>query len=392
MEYKGSIESSEEYTDNVNETNHPESDLVTVISPAVGLVYTGNRVNGSVDYHGDFRFYDLGRRTNETNNNLNAQGSLDVIGDKVLMLDISDTNQMVFNNAALGQPTSADTLSNQTNQNAFSSGLTLNPNIAERTQTQLGYRVSGTLYGSSEDVNKYTQSAFLDIMHSLTPKVETGFNVQAERQLSEQAQGASSKQSYLTNYTATAVGRYTYGDGRYIFCRFGAVDTAYDSGENTLLPTWSAGWTHTLGRTVFNLATQGDYEQNPSTVYNSFRSTYSASIYRTFDRSTFSINAGYSKYTGKGTPESEDFTLGAGLSYELTQRMGLNLSVSTDNSAPTLNSLVRYYASAELNYELPKDFSLRLYFRHKTSLASSAQESQGNATVNTVGVAVRKTF
>lgn len=381
VEYTASIQASEEYNDNVNETNRPKSDFITVFTPNVGLRYDGGRLTASATYGCDFRIYDTGQRQNEANNSLEARAALSVI-DKVLVVDVTDSNHMVFNNSALGQPASADSTRNQVNQNVFSAGATFTPNIAERTKTSLGYRVSGTVYGDPNDVNKYTHVVTLDVLHELTPRVEAGGTLQAQRQTTDQGD--------LTRYMASVVTRYTYGDGCFIFGRLGASDTAYDIGKNDIYPLWSAGLTHTWGKTSLILETQGDYSENPSTVYNSFRATYTAAVVYQFRRGTASVNAGYSDYSGRGTQHSKDFTTGLQVTYELTPRLAFSASGSRVNTSSSLEELNRWYGSAELRYQLPKDFSVRLYYNHKLSDSSTVNTARYD--VNIVGLGLSKTF
>jgi uncharacterized protein (PEP-CTERM system associated) len=168
------------------------------------------------------------------------------------------------------------------------------------------------------------------------------------------------------------------------------VETVYDIGQNSLLPTWSAGLTHTIGRTSLSLESQGDYVNNPGTIYNSFRSVYSATVTQEFNRTRLSANASYSDYSGQGTSHTKDFSTGLQLSYDITPRLGISLSGTRVNSSSSQDNLNRYYGSAELTYALPKDFSLKLYVRHK--LSDSATSSTERYQANIVGLGLRKSF
>ena len=396
--FKASISASEEYNDNVNDTSKPRADFITAVSPNLTYDYQSNRVKAAIAYQGDFRKYAYGQRQDEILTTLNASASV-VAVENLLVVDASDSNQMVFANAAQGTPTAADSTRTQVNQNSASAQVTLTPRINDRTQAKIGYRTSATLYGNDSGVNKNNQQVFADISHQLTPSIETGANVTADRQTSVKGD--------LTRFNATAVINYTYGDGCYVFARGGAVDTHYDMGTNTVLPTWSAGLTHSLGKTTLNLASSGDYADNPSSIYNSFRSTYSASVSHEFTRSRVTANVSYSDYSGQGTQSSQMLSTNVSLSYDLTPRLGLTLSGSQDFNGTNLNSPNRMYGTAELNYELPKDFAVRFYYRHKASFSSSQSPNPFNAnsglgtssspntnaySTNIVGVSLSKSF
>lgn len=379
-DYKLSTTIGQEYNDNVNETSNPKADLVTIISSSTQATYSSSRIDASVDYQGDFRKYDYGQRQDEILNSLEAKATVQVVKN-LLVVDVSDSNHMVFNNATQGQTSPADSTANQVNQNIFTAGALLTPRISDRTQTKIGYKFSGSLYDSSDAVNKYTQTVFADILHELSPRMEVGANIQTQRQ--------NTTNGDLSRYIATVVGRYTYGEGCYLFGQIGAVETVYSVGNSSLLPTGSAGLTHTLGRTIFLLQAQADYVDNPSSVYNSYRTLYSVTVSREFPRGLLTANVGYSDFSGQGTTETKDLTTTAQLVYELTPRLGSLLSVSRINSISSGNNNDRFYYTAELRYQLPKETSIKLYYRLKIDDASTSDSSYK---VNIVGLALTKSF
>jgi len=389
-EIKCSISAGEEYNDNVNDTSDKKADFITFFSPTVHFLYTGNRVKAAIDYSGTLRIYDTGQRTNEILNSLAATASAEVV-ENLLVVDVSDTNQMVFSDTTQGTPNTSDSTRNQVNQNSFAAGATLTPHFGDRTQFKLGYRFTGTAYASGTGVNKYDQQGFLDVLYELTPTLEIGANSKVIRQTSDGGD--------VTRYYLTAVTRYTYSEGCYIYIQGGGVESVYDLGGNKLLPSWSAGWNHVIGRSGISLQTSGDYVDNPSTIYNSFRATYSATLYHDFDRARVAASVSYSDYTGQDTGHSKDVTANVNLNYEITPRLGASVSlglvntIGSSNNFATLsnsNNTQRLYGSAELNYQLPKDFSVKAYYRNKTSLAGSGNFNTYNS--NIVGVGLTKTF
>jgi hypothetical protein len=381
FDYKAFVTAGQEYNDNVNETSHPKHDFISIVSAGAQINYHTSRIEASIDYQGDLRKYDNGQRQDELLHNLEAKAAVQAI-ENLLVVDVSDSNHMVFNNATQGPTQAADSTANMVNQNILSAGATLTPHFADRTQTKFGYQVTTALYDSSSAVNKFTQTVFADVLHELTPKMEIGANVQAQHQ-------DTTKQD-LSRFIASVVGRYTYGESCFIFGRIGAVETVYDNGNNSLLPTWSAGITHTLGRTVLTLESQGDYVDNPSTANNSFRALYSATISYAFERAKLTGNVSYADYSGEGTAHTEDFTTTAQVEYELTQRLSALVSASRVNSASSSGDTTRLYGTAELRYQFPKDITAKLYYRHKTNDSNSLSSSSYQ--VNIVGLSLTKTF
>ena len=398
LNHHGEIQVSEEYNDNVNDTNRPKADFVTVVSPALDLSYDGNRVKGSVSYHGELRLYNTGQHENEMINTLDAKALAKLI-ENTLVLDVSDQNAMVFRNVAQGTPTRADSTRNQVNQNIASVGLTLTPHIAERTNVSLGYRATAALYGDREAPDTLTQIISLDVLHDLTPKAQAGFGLQAERQLVD-TNGLRtlrhSNQGSVTRFTATLVGNYAYSPDGLVFCRIGAIHSLYDRGGTALYPTWSAGLTRTVSKVTFMLQTEADYENDPSSASDVFRTTYTASAAYAFARGAVTLHAGYSEYFGSSTHYSQDLTAGADISYDLTKRLKLSLGASragwdTNNSGPRGNP-IRYYGNAELAYQLPKDFAVKLYYQGKITPFHSSRRNGGGGNVNIIGLGISMAF
>uniref|UniRef100_I2Q339 PEP-CTERM system associated protein n=1 Tax=Desulfovibrio sp. U5L TaxID=596152 RepID=I2Q339_9BACT len=381
FEYRASVSAGQEYNSNVNESSKPKADFITIMSTSVQALYAGPRLNTSVDYQGDLRLYDTGQRQDELLNSLEAKASFQVIKE-LLLLEVADSNHMVYYNAAKGDTNPADSTEDQVNQNILSGGLTLTPRINDRTTTSLGYRASSSLYDSSDAVNKLTQTAYAEVLHALTPRMDIGGTLQYQFQ--------NTSEGDVSRYMASGVVRYTYGDGCYVFGRFGAVQSVYNAGGNTLLPVASAGLTHTLGRTTFLLQAQADYVDNPSSVYNSYKTLYSATVTRTFERGTVSAYAGYSNYSGQDTNQTNDLTTTVQGTYELTPRLGSTLSLSRIGSVASGDSADRYYLTAEMRYQLPKDASVKLYYQYKRNEAASSGESSYN--VNIIGLALSKSF
>lgn len=404
----GSITVGEEYNDNVNDTAKKKGDFISTVSPTLNFAYTGSRVRANIDYSGTLRIYDTGQRTNETLNNLAATASADVV-ENLLVIDASDTNSMVFSNATQGTPNSSDSTRNQVNQNAYSAGATLTPHLNDRTTLGMGYRFTGTAYTSGDGINKYDQMGFLNLLYELTPKLEIGANANVDRQTADQGSSnnfaglTGNNPGTVTRYTATGLARYTYGEGCNIFIQGGAMDSVYDIGGSDLLPTWSAGWNHLFGKTGISLLTSGGYVNNPNTIYNSFQSTYSATVYHEFSRARVAATASYNDYTGKDTGHSKDVSAYLNLTYDVTPRLGASVSLGLVNTISSSNSFAarnsnldsgeRLYGSVQLSYALPKDFSAQMYYRNKTSLAGNgSSNSNNNYNSNIVGISLTKTF
>lgn len=375
---------SQEYNDNINESSHPKTDYITTVSPSYSLKYESSRIAGSIDYRADFHKYDTNQDQDQWLNTLDAKVAVQAIKN-FLTFDISDNNNVVFANATQGETRPADATNNQVNQNIFAAGATLTPYFADRTETKFGYKFTKTLYtsvansNSQSGVNKATQMVFANLLHQLTPKFELGLNAYAQLQ--------STDQNDTFQASTSALGRYTYGENCYFYASAGAVESNYGSQGSSLKPTWSAGLTHTFSKTAVTLETQGGYEENPSTVDDSFRTLYSITISHDFHRAKFQLNTGYSNFSGQDTKQTSTLTTTAQLAYELSNRLTASLTASCVGSSSSDNDTSRLYGSVELQYLLPKNSSVKLYYRNKYYDASSSSYH-----VNILGLALTKAF
>jgi len=126
-------------------------------------------------------------------------------------------------------------------------------------------------------------------------------------------------------------------------------------------PTWSAGLTQAVGKTTLTLQTQADYQNNPGSSADVFQTTYVASAAYASGRATVTLRAGYSEYFGSSTHYAHDFTAGADIAYDLTDRLKLSLGAhhaGWDESFERRGNPIRYYGDAQILYQLPKDFAV----------------------------------
>lgn len=372
---------SEEFNDNVNENATAKSDFITAVKPTLTLDYAAKHTTASLAYTGNLRQYALGHRQNEFLNTFDAKASLEAI-ENLLQVHASDSNKMVFTDAALGESSESDSTSNQVNQNTLKAGLTLKPTSWERTPVSLDAVYSKTTYWDGNGIDKTSQQIILDVLHKLTPLLEVGGDAKAYRQESETTN--------ITRLSASGVIRYTYAEACFFFTRIGLMHSIGNGTDDSLQPVWSAGLNHAIGRTTLTLDSQAGYIDNPSNTQNSFRESLTASIIQQHDRSIFSINAGYSNYSGEGTPENKQFTVGFKEKYELTSRLSATLAGTYTTNTTSIQTLDRIYGTSELRYDLPSDYTLSLWYRCK--LSNSTSNSASTYHVNMVGLGLQKTF
>lgn len=379
--WAGTVTLSEEFNDNVNENSSPRSDMITILQPTLKLNYLGNRTSASLTYEGSMREYAFSQRRNEFLNNLDAKAALEAIKNLVFV-EASDSNKMVFTDATLGESSSTDSTSTQVNQNILIGGVAIKPVSWERTPVSLGVRHTQTTYWDGSGIDKSSQEAFLGIMHWVSPQLEMGGDIRGLHQ--------QSFQSELNRISASMVFRYTYAEGSLFYGRGGLIGSQIEGETNNLKPLVSFGLTHPIGRTTLSLDGQSGYIDNPSSTQDTFRSTATASLFRQFVRSTLAVYAGFTDYSGQGTPETRQLSVGLKGAYELTPRLSVIGSESYITNSTTGQTLDRLYGSYEIRYELPSNYTLSMWYRSKIS--DSSTTSTKNYHVNMVGLGLKKTF
>ncbi|WP_139311535.1 hypothetical protein [Desulfovibrio sp. DV] len=380
-ETSASISLSEEFNDNVNDTANAKSDLITSLKPTLKLDYAGNRTTASVAYAGSLRQYAFGNRQNEFLNTLEAKASLEAI-ENLLLAKVSDSNKMVFTDATLGAATEADSTSNQVNQNNLKVGLGLQPASWERTPVSLDVDYMKTTYWDGTGIDKNGQQIVLDVLHSATQLLDIGGDAKVYRQ--------EAADTNLTRISATGVVRFTYAEDCYLYSRVGVMRSVIQGESHEIQPIWSAGLAHVFGRTSLTIDSQAGYIDNPSTIQDTYRTTITANLQRTFERSILTLNAGYVDYSGNDTLQSKQLTVGLKELYSLTPRLNFVLSGSYITNTTSIQTLDRIYGASELHYELPSDYSLSLWFRHKVSNSTTNNANTYHA--NMVGIGLQKTF
>lgn len=372
---------SEEFNDNVNETANAKSDLVTSLKPTLKWNYIGSRTTSSISYAGNLRQYAFGNRQDEFLNTLEANAQLDAIKN-LLSINFSDNNKMVFTDATLGSTNDADSTTRQVNQNTFMTGATLLPASWDRTPVTVDAAFFKTTYWDGTGIDKTGQQIILDLLHSTTDRLDLGADAKLFHQ---EATGAN-----LIRLSASGVIRYTYADDCFIYGRIGLIRSQTQGFDREIKPIWSAGLSHNFGRTAINIDSQAGYIDNPSSSQDTYRYTITAYLQRTIDRSMLTINAGYTDYTTQNDEQNKQITLGIKEAYELTSRLRFTISGSYITNTTFGQTLDRLYGSTELNYDLPKDYTISLWYRHK--LSNSTSSSTNTYQVHMTGIGLQKTF
>lgn len=369
-----------EYNDNVKEEKNGEGDFITHIKPSLKYEYGADRVSANLSYKGDYQYYTGGTSADDYAHTLDARLSLAMV-ENLLFLDISENLRPVYRQASRGDVVEYDTRRDQTDQNIFSVSpyFTLHP--GERTNIKAGYRFSDIRYAeesapgegstsivpgwssgqSAMDSNvKQQHELFANAERDVTELFTLLFGYELLRQESEEQTDFHRHKPYLG-------GRYEYSDSGSVQVRAGPMLTETDDGEESTSFYYLAGVAQKLGRAVLTFDALRDFTEDPESGRNILRTSYTAGVGFTFDRSSLNASLGYAEYEQTIDAGGTKFWRpGMRYIYELTDRLKANVAVSAelDAGSSSLKS-DRYYASTGLNYELSETSWVGITYRFK---------------------------
>ena len=383
---KPTITLSEEYTDNVLDTNSPKkTDFITQAQPGILFSYQAPFWDWNLSYAYDYRHYAKGSQADDYTQNANLQGLLKLVDEK-LFLDVSDTYQRVSLNVA--RDTSNETLfQNQSDQNVgtLSPYLVLHPTGTLMVKT--GYRYVNTWYKDSLAVSKQSHTGFLDTTYEMTPRFFATAGYSYTKELSETAgNGLTYQQAYLGP-------RYEYADKSFIFAQGGAIMTRYSTGPQTPKPYWNAGLTHTSGTVVANLISSLAYTEDP-TGAATLTTTYGADLSKNFQQGTLTVLGSYTEFSLATSHQTNTkrYSTGFRSTYDLTQDLHGTLGLTFDRYQDViLDTVTREYSvDASLTYALAKATGIGITYHYVNY--SSAEVAIDNREINRIIFNVNQSF
>ena len=393
FEVHPSLAVSEEFTDNVFETNTNRiSDYITRVLPGIALSYRAPVLTGDLNYVFDFRHYARNTRGDETTHTLSAKGHL-VAVENFMFLDVSDEYQRVSLDVAR-DVTKESLFLNQSDRNVakVSPYLTFNP--TERIRVKTGYRFIDTRYFDSIGIDKMDHVATLDMAYELSKSFSLTAGYTFIRETADI--GNFNQHQSLGGF------RYEYADTSFLFAQAGYTWTSYDSGQKFNSIVWNAGITHTFNTVTGTVMTGVRYDEDP--LRNITKESFvSGSIEKRLTRGSFSLSSQYSEFklTRTDTFQTIAFELPkrkygvtAGCQYDLTADLSSRLAIAAENyvyEQPLTDSNTRrYQVDSGLSYLLAKQLTASLTYiyvaYHSPDIVSD------NRHVNRAMIEIRKTF
>lgn len=374
---------SEEYTDNVFDTNHNgKTDFITRVMPGLSLTYKTPLWDWDLAYYYDYRYYAKRSQTDDSTNNGRVKGLVKLIDEK-LFLELSDTYQQVSLNV-VNDSTKDSLTSNQTDQNVgtVSPYLELRPTEAALFKT--GYRYINTWYSDSSGVNKQDHVGFLDVTYEALPKIYATAGYSYTRELAGAVNssptagtgvGGVSQQGGLFPFTTNSdltyqiiyVGpRYEYAENSFFYAKGGVLVVDYSSGLHDNDPFWDVRLTHAFATSTLNLFTLATYAEDPQGIAT-LQTTYGANWNKIFKRGTLTLAGSYDEFS-TGTSlrlNTKRYSGGFTGTHEFTEKVLGSVGFTYEHFDDVISKVNtdKYTVDSSLSYNFATNTTLALNYR-----------------------------
>lgn len=374
---------SEEYTDNVFETNTNRiTDYITRALPGVVMSYKAPALAGDLSYVFDYRYYARNSRDNELTHALAAKAKLTV--ENLLFLDVSDEYQRV--SLDVTRDTTRESLFvNQSDRNVATASPYVVLHPTEKTMVKAGYRFIDTRYSASSAVDKMDHVGFLDAACEISMR----FSLTAGYTFTRETADIDD----FSQHQVLGGFRYEYADKSFVFAQGGNAWTRYDGGQRFNNIVWNAGINHVSDTVTGTVTTGVRYDEDP--LRNIVQETFAAgSMEKRFAKGSLSFSPMYSEYvlTETDTLQTKKYGATARGQYELTSRLKSNLAVTVEKyELPLLGSHVwRYHVDSGVVCLLARQLTATLTYIY-TEYTSPGIAAE-NRYVNRGMIEIRKTF
>ena len=369
-----SIAVSEEYNDNVFETNVKKSDYITRLMPGIAFGYSAPFWDWDLAYFYDYRYYALGSQKNDNTHNLTTNGLLRLIKD-FMFLDVNDTYSRVSLDIARDR-TQESLFQDQSDSNNFTASPYFLFYPAPKVTVKTGYRYINVWFKDPSGIDRRDHVGFLDAIYTLSPK------------LSLTADYIYTHENSINPYDRhnPYIGfRYEFKERSFIFAQGGYTWFSSKNNGASNDPFWNAGLTHSFDHLSVSLATGVQYPVDPRSGLTR-ETDYSFTIKKELNRGAVGASIYYSTYreintgtNGNSTGTNADISnkYGAGITakYELMTRLSGTLAGSIERydyrSTSSYNR--RILVNPALSYALPWDFAVALNYVFVDSYSPAVQ-------------------
>jgi hypothetical protein len=375
-----SITVSEEYNDNVFETNVKTTDYITRFMPGIAFAYSAPFWEWNLAYNYDYRYYAKNSRNGDDTHNLNTTGLVRLIDD-FLLLDINDTYSRVSLDISRDR-TQESLIANQSDSNNFTASPYLQFHPVKQATIKTGYRYTNVYFDDTSGIDRRDHVGFIDAAYELSPK----WTLNANHTYTHE----NSRAGY-DRHTSYIGGRYAYSERSFINAQGGYTINDLKNGEDSNKPYWNAGITHYFDHTSIVFSTAVQYPIDP--LSGTTRETdYTLAVNRELARGAVGLNVSYSEFSGTEIDVEKRYGAGITARHELAENLVGSLTCSVDKyeHRDTNSYSRRILLTPSLSYTLPHEFTIGLNYTFIDSYSPVTLTDRYQ--VNRVSLELRKSF
>jgi hypothetical protein len=379
-----SIGVTEEYTDNVFETEHGRvSEFTTRAMPGISLAYKAPALEADVNYIFDYRYYARRTRGTETTHALAANGRLTAV-ENLLFVELSDIYQRVSLDVTR-DVTVESLFLNQSDRNVASVSPYIVLTSGKVSQVKAGYRFTDTRYREAVAIDKTNHMAYLDASYEFSPRwyATCGYSFTRE----------DAQTSDYDQHQGYAGFRYEYGNKSFLFGQGGYTRISFSNSRNLSNVYWHAGALHSFTTVTASVNTGVKYDEDP--LHNIIQNTYvTGNLEKQLPSGTLGLSLTYSEYTQSESDVLQTRKYGGVVSgkYEFTSQLNGNLSFAAEKYEQKFfdSYTRRFVVDTGLSYLLAKQLSLALTYIFVDYYSPGI--ATDNKRVNRAMLAISKTF
>lgn len=349
-----SLVMSEEYNDNIFATErNRDEDYITRLLPGFEAAYAAARLDASVSYFYDYRYFAKQRSNNIETHKLKAESRAELV-ENTFFLKLSDNYDRVSTDPTV-EKTNESLFLSQTDANFFVAEpyLTLRP--YGRIELTAGYRYLNVWYKEPGSVDKKDHTFYLKAGSELSEF--TSWNLYGEH-MEEKSMAADFKRD-----SASAGFVHKYGEESFVSASIGGSRLDFDAGKTYSSLFWNASITQALGLFKGVFATSARMNENPQSTPQ-WEYSYSAALSRALSRSSYKVSVYLTDYKNSETEALETRKYGTALNFDhkFSENAQYVLSATAEKfEKRTIHAYTnRLYVDQAIKYSFSKGLSASL--------------------------------
>lgn len=377
---KPALTVSEEYNDNIFESkDHRKADLITHVTPSLGLEYHARFWDWNISYSPTYRHYLLNNLGDELIQSLSLVNKTRLI-DNFLYLDISDSYSHISIDGNRDYQ-----YTNQTDANIFKISPSIVYQLNPRWAAKGGYRYVNRWYDYAAAITNQEQGVFLNVTRETGPKSSVFMAADA-------SQLETSTGTFFSRFTHGIGFTYKYADGSSVIAQGGYSVFFPQNGDSTTSPYWNLGWIHTW-RTYIISVNSGVSFDTELNLNASERQYINFRLAKTYKRGAIGLSSGYAQIRNSqtGVIGSRWFNVGTDATYEFNRRATVTASMAADRYLDGADTSYHNSFNLGLRYELYYDLFLTGAYNH-IAHSENIFSPVGSIEVNRIMLSITKRF